>query len=558
MDRDGNGSESPKSDVRLLDAWRKHGDRAAMDTLVRRHIHFVYGAARRQVRDSTLAQDVTQAVFMLLMQKSPALRCDAALAVWLHRTTGYACANAKRMKLRQLRREWRASRPELDDPVSDTATARVDAADEQAAMLPILDEAIERLGRDERRGVILCYFQQRTFRQIGATLGITEEAARKRVSRAIDRMRDFFASRGVVAGSSTAVITCLAAESSAAAAPPALLLGTIKLATVAQLAGAGAATAASLPVASAQIMKGVVHTMLIGKLKLATAACAAVIVGGVVTTTTVRHALARQSASPVSTIFNAAASSLTAASSAEQYKIDLPNDITVEFLGVAKVPLETGAWRALDGSKISHAASPYDRHEIGLGEASRAVLIRVTGKHSLSGKVHGGRLTSETILDGGPDEAFWLFGIQPDSARQSIDLELTLADGEWQTLVEARQRPGRGLGMHGTAQGGVAFTHLMETPGGGGGSFVYIAHEKTDQAWQVCALDSNGALHPCVNIDTGEAGKVYTIAARFDVPVEEVTAVVIRTRPYNRTVLARDIAILEEKPTKPQITVQDK
>src|SRR5688500_13331574 len=97
-------------DVDLLERWRNARDRGAMDELVRRHIHFVYGAARRQLRgDDAWAHDVTQAVFMLLIQKAPHVRSEAALAVWLHRTTRYACANARRMRARRAAHERRAA-----------------------------------------------------------------------------------------------------------------------------------------------------------------------------------------------------------------------------------------------------------------------------------------------------------------------------------------------------------------------------------------------------------------------------------------------------------------
>ena len=90
-------------DAELLEAWRDRGDRAAMDELVRRNIHFVYGAARRQVRDAAWAEDVTQAVFMLLIRKSPRLSSESAVAVWLHPAARYASANARRMRQRQTR-----------------------------------------------------------------------------------------------------------------------------------------------------------------------------------------------------------------------------------------------------------------------------------------------------------------------------------------------------------------------------------------------------------------------------------------------------------------------
>src|SRR3954465_15245334 len=97
------------TDTILLDAWRRDRDRGAMDLLIRRHIHFVYGAARRILRDPGWAEDVTQAVFMLLIQKAPPLPSDAAIAVWLHRTTRFACANARKMQSRREHRDRRAA-----------------------------------------------------------------------------------------------------------------------------------------------------------------------------------------------------------------------------------------------------------------------------------------------------------------------------------------------------------------------------------------------------------------------------------------------------------------
>ena len=98
-----------QTDVELMDAWRSRRDREAMDVLIRRHIHFVYASARRQTGDNDRAQDVTQAVFMLMMQKAPHIRCAPALAVWLHRAAGFTAASARRMEMRRMRRERQAA-----------------------------------------------------------------------------------------------------------------------------------------------------------------------------------------------------------------------------------------------------------------------------------------------------------------------------------------------------------------------------------------------------------------------------------------------------------------
>src|SRR5687767_9582122 len=242
----------PISDVELLDRWRSDSDRGAMDELVRRQIHFVYAAARRQLPAGyhAWAEDVTQAVFMLLIHKSPRVRSDAALAVWLHRSARYAAANARRMLTRQANRDRRAARPEAQ---MNAATSP--ETEEYRELLPVLDEAIDRLPERDRSGVVMCFFQRCTYGQIGAVLGITEEAARKRVSRAVDRLREHFAARGVLT-SSAAVCAALTGES-AVAAPATLAGATANLATLSQLAAGAAGGAAS---STTTIMNGVIHT----------------------------------------------------------------------------------------------------------------------------------------------------------------------------------------------------------------------------------------------------------------------------------------------------------
>src|SRR3954470_17534171 len=94
------------TDVQLLHDWRGSRDRGAMDELVKRHAPFVYGTALRMMRHTAWADDVTQAVFLLLIQKPPRfVRHGAELAAWLHRTTVYACKNARRVRARRGRHE---------------------------------------------------------------------------------------------------------------------------------------------------------------------------------------------------------------------------------------------------------------------------------------------------------------------------------------------------------------------------------------------------------------------------------------------------------------------
>src|SRR5690242_16513740 len=100
------------SDSELLSAYAKSSDKSAIDGLIRQHIDLVYSTARRQVRDSHLAEDVTQAVFIILAQKAHRIKSNR-LVSWLFQTTRYCAANAIKTRNRRAYHERHAARPEV-------------------------------------------------------------------------------------------------------------------------------------------------------------------------------------------------------------------------------------------------------------------------------------------------------------------------------------------------------------------------------------------------------------------------------------------------------------
>ena len=245
-----------------------------------------------------------------------------------------------------------------------------------------------------------------------------------------------------------------------------------------------------------------------------------------------------------------------AGASDDRFVATLPSDIKLEFLGVTANPTAKDRWHAIDGATIDHPASPFDREELGMGEATHAVLFRKTGAElSCSATMQGGKVITQYVLDGGPNESYRLIPFKPEPGRNSVDLELTIADGDWQTLCDAKNRPGQSLGSFETPEGGVALTHLMEHPQGG--AMIYVVREAGEQGWRICAADENGQLHPCVNINTRQVGKMVTALAQFDLTPEQVASVVVQTRPFNRKLTVRNVALDPAHPTKPQITVTD-
>lgn len=166
----------------------KTGDEAAFGRLVGRHLNLVYGAALRMTNgDAGWAQDIAQTVFADLARKARFLPKDVCLTGWLHRAARFAAAKAIRAEQRRRAREKAYV---MNETLSETPR-------EWEQLRPILDAAIARLNATERDAVLLHYFEQRSFRAVGSELGLSDDAAQKRVSRALAKLRVILTNSGV-------------------------------------------------------------------------------------------------------------------------------------------------------------------------------------------------------------------------------------------------------------------------------------------------------------------------------------------------------------------------
>jgi RNA polymerase sigma factor (sigma-70 family) len=196
-----------ETDDHLLQQYARNNDRAAMDELIRRHINMVYAAARRQLRGNEhAADDVTQAVFMLLLRKAKSIH-RGHLAGWLLQTTRYACANARKILVRRILHERQAAAHKTE--------AIVLPADDP--LLLNLDKGIASLRAAEREIVVLRYLEGHELQDISVLLGITPFACRKRLTRALDRLRKLLSPKGSEVIGEGALLTLLQAASSSKA-----------------------------------------------------------------------------------------------------------------------------------------------------------------------------------------------------------------------------------------------------------------------------------------------------------------------------------------------------
>jgi RNA polymerase sigma factor (sigma-70 family) len=224
----------------------------AFAELVNRHLPLVYSAALRQVRSPQLAEEVSQSVFTQLAHHSTALKPKTVLAAWLHRVTYHAAIDVVRREARRQARERIAC---------EMSTLMNDEAADWTQIGPHLDEAVQSLDETDRAAIVLRYFENKSLREVGETLGASEDAAQKRVSRALDRLRDYFVKNNIAvpAGGLAVVISANAIH-----AAPVGLSSTIATASLAVPISASATITTAKIIAMTTIQKIAISAVIVG------------------------------------------------------------------------------------------------------------------------------------------------------------------------------------------------------------------------------------------------------------------------------------------------------
>jgi RNA polymerase sigma factor (sigma-70 family) len=221
------------SDLDLLRQFTQKNSQDAFTEVVRRQVNLVYSAALRQVRSPQLAEEVAQSVFADLARDASKLKPDTILTAWLYQV-------ARRTAIDLVRKE---SRRRLREQIAVEMNNMNAAANEWTQIEPLLDDAMAALDETDRAAILLRYFENKTLREVGEVLGISDDAAQKRVSRAVEKLREFFSKQKITIGAGGLAVLISA---NAVQAAPVGLAATISAAAV--LAGTAVHTSTVIAV----------------------------------------------------------------------------------------------------------------------------------------------------------------------------------------------------------------------------------------------------------------------------------------------------------------------
>jgi RNA polymerase sigma factor (sigma-70 family) len=270
------------ADMELLRQYADRNSDEAFAALVARHVNLVYSAALRKTGNADAAGEITQAVFIILAQKAGRLSQRTILSGWLYQTTRLTAANFLRTEIRRVRREQEAYMQSLANETEPEVWPQ---------MAPLLEDAMGQLGEKDRNAIALRFFEGKSFQEIGAAFGASENAAKKRVAHALEKLHRYFSKHGV--SSTTAIIAGAISANSAHAAP--MGLATTITATVIK----GPAVAAS----TLALVKGTLKVMTWIKFKIALSITAALLLAGGAMTVALSSDTSAGDANPVPSVF---------------------------------------------------------------------------------------------------------------------------------------------------------------------------------------------------------------------------------------------------------------
>lgn len=404
-------------DRELLRQYACENSDEAFAALVSRHVNMVYSAALRKTGNPAAAEEITQAVFVILAQKANGLLRHTALSGWLYQAARLTAANFLRTEIRRTRREQEAYMQSLSNQTKPEIWPQI---------MPLLEDAMGRLGEKDRNALALRFFEGKSFHEIGAAFGVSENAARKRTNYALEKLRTYFSQCGVT--STTETIAETISTHSVQAAPVALA----KSVTAVAITKGSIATASTLT-----LVKEIMKTMTYAKLKLAIGVTAVILLVGGTAMVALSDGDIKTSSSANGRLNSTAV--LAGQTNGPMVAIDsqfvvVPDD-AIGKLGITWQPAESGGTMSvLDESQSSAAMQS-------LQQTAGAEFLRSNGGGTSSGNTvkNGGRVTTsgkivkESVtkpVDGAGTNAniAIVFYVTPFCSSDSSSFELNLTN----------------------------------------------------------------------------------------------------------------------------------
>ena len=540
------------TDRELLRRYVRDGDHDAFAELVRRHIGFVRAAARRQTQgDASLADDVAQAVMIVLARRAGSVAPGVALPSWLFTVTRHAAQNAMKMRSRQRYHERRAL----------AASARVERAvsspDESAADLrDVLDDAIARLPEPDRSGVVLHYLKEHSHAEVGAALGLSTEAARKRVERALERMRTFLTGRGVVT-SGGAIVAALHAEAALAATTVVRAQPVTSTVNLIALSGAGAAPA-SAGSGSFAIANGVTHMLTLAKLKVAAAVALVITAIAGATVTPLIHYGAPQTVVATSTL----AVSQPGAGGAQAdpnppVTVQVTPEVKLEFLGLSPFPGDEESWFSIAGEPIDMPEVPGEQNMRANVEPDYQMLIRVTAPEGVvvMPRIEGTRIAmaSHARSDDGNYVLTSRFSLEGPADTMSMNIGVSGA--KW-TPIATTEKPQEESEADAGENGAMTFAPAEPDPDGDG-ALVSVSHQPLEFPARAVAFDDAGKQHESQKVNVRRSNDDVVSNYTFALPAEQIRKVEVQVRGFDQFVEVKDVSLTQGQKTEPKIVITD-
>lgn len=230
-----------ESDLDLLRKYSREGSEAAFAEVVRRHVDLVFSVAFRRVRSQQIAEDIAQSAFLDLARNIHRLKPDTVVSAWLYHVAHRTAVDAVRRETRREAREQVAADMSALDSHPDPARP------DWRQIEPLLDDEMAGLPEADRVAILLRFFEGKTFNEVGRAIGLSDDAAQKRVSRALDKLRGGLQRRGVTVGAG-AMLTLISTQA-VQSAPAGLASSVVATVASATMAGGGIAVVAAKTVA---------------------------------------------------------------------------------------------------------------------------------------------------------------------------------------------------------------------------------------------------------------------------------------------------------------------